>query len=169
MPGARWFPGAKLNYAEHMLGGDGDADRIAVVARSQTRPPVELTFGELREQVARARAGLQRLGVGPGDRVAAYLPNIPETLVAFIATASLGAIWATCAPEFGARSVVDRFGRSSPACCSPSAAMASAIATSTAATRSPRSGLGCPTLERVVWVPYGAGRSSTTRSAGMSW
>ena len=62
-------------------------------------PPVELTFGELREQVARARAGLQRLGVGPGDRVAAYLPNIPETLIAFIATVSLGAIWATCAPS----------------------------------------------------------------------
>jgi acetoacetyl-CoA synthetase len=114
MPGARWFPGSELNYAEHMLGGDGDADRIAVVARSQTRPPVELTFGELGERVARARLGLQRLGVGPGDRVAAYLPNIPETLVAFIATASLGAIWATCAPEFGARSVVDRFGQIEP-------------------------------------------------------
>ena len=69
------------------------------------RAPLELTFGELREQVAGARAGLQRLGVGRGDRVVAYLPNIPETLIAFLATASLGAIWATCAPEFGARSV----------------------------------------------------------------
>ena len=81
---------------------------------SQTRDRVELTWGELRDQVARARAGLQRLGVGRGDRVVAYLPNIPETLVAFLATASLGAIWASCAPEFGARSVVDRFGQIEP-------------------------------------------------------
>jgi acetoacetyl-CoA synthetase len=114
MPGARWFPGARLNYAEHLIGTDDDRDRIAVLAHSQTRPPTELTFAELREQAGRVRAGLQRLGVGPGDRVAAYLPNIPETLIAFIATASLGAIWAACAPEFGARSVTDRFAQIEP-------------------------------------------------------
>lgn len=115
MPGASWFPGTRSNYAEHLVGRDEDIARVAVLAQSQTRPTVELTFGELRDQVARARAGLQRLGVGPGDRVVAYLPNIPETLVAFIATASLGAIWAACAPEFGARSVVDRFAQVEPA------------------------------------------------------
>ncbi len=115
MPGAEWFPGARLNYAEHMLGRDDDAGEVAVVAHSQTRDPVELTFGELRAQVARARAGLERLGVGPGDRVVAYLPNIPETLVAFLATASLGAVWATCPPEFGVRSVVSRLGQLEPA------------------------------------------------------
>ncbi len=114
MPGAVWFPGARLNYAEHLVGRDGDTGKVAVVAHSQTRPEFEVTFGELREQVARARAGLQRLGVGPGDRVVAYMPNIPETLVAFIATASLGAIWAACAPEFGARSVIDRFAQIEP-------------------------------------------------------
>jgi acetoacetyl-CoA synthetase len=114
MPGARWFPGARLNYAEHLVGREEDLDRVAVIGQSQTRPPLELTFGQLREQVARARVGLQRLGVGPGDRVVAYLPNIPETLVAFIATASLGATWAACAPEFGARSVVDRFAQIEP-------------------------------------------------------
>ena len=114
MPGAEWFPGALLNYAEHAFGTAEDTDRTAVVAHSQTRAPVELTFGELREQVGRARAGLQRLGVGRGDRVVAYLPNIPETLVAFLATASLGAIWAACAPEFGVRSVVDRFSQVEP-------------------------------------------------------
>jgi acetoacetyl-CoA synthetase len=108
MPGASWFPGARLNFAEHLVGREEDADEIAVVSHSQTRPPGELSFRELRQQVARARAGLVRLGVGPGDRVVAYLPNIPETLVAFAATASLGAIWASCAPELGARSVVDR-------------------------------------------------------------
>src|SRR5262249_24813225 len=114
MPGAQWFSGARLNYAEHLVGTEEDLDRTAVVARSQTRDPRELTFGELRELAGRVRAGLQRLGVGNGDRVAAYMPNIPETLAAFIATASLGAIWATCAPEFGARSVVGRFGQIEP-------------------------------------------------------
>nr|WP_211233164.1 acetoacetate--CoA ligase [Solirubrobacter soli] len=110
MPGAEWFPGARLNYASHMLGGDG----VAVVARSNTRGPIELTFAELRDQVARARTGLRRLGVGRGDRVVAYLPNIPETLVAFLATASLGAIWASVSPEFGARSVLDRLAQIEP-------------------------------------------------------
>ena len=114
MPGAEWFPGARLNYAEHLVGRDEDLDSVAVVALSQSRAPQELTFGDLREQVARARAGLKRLGVGPGDRVVAYLPNIPETLVAFIATASLGAIWATCPPEFGVRSVLHRLGQLEP-------------------------------------------------------
>ena len=155
MPGARWFPGARLNYAEHLLGTDEDTDRVAVVARSQTRAPIELTFGELREQVARARAGLQRLGVGPGDRVVAYLPNIPETLVAFLATASLGAIWATCAPEFGARSVLGRFGQ-----IEPKLLLAVAGYTYRDKPRRPRGNVaeiraGLPTLEHVVHVPYG--------------
>ena len=114
MPGAEWFPGARLNFAEHMLGRDEDARAVAVVAYSQSRATYELTFGDLRQQVAHARAGLQRLGVGPGDRVVAYLPNIPETLVAFLASASLGAIWATCPPEFGARSVLHRLGQLEP-------------------------------------------------------
>src|SRR5262249_20217716 len=110
MPGARWFEGARLNYVEHLLGGEG----VAVVARSQTRPQMQLTFAELRDQVARVRAGLLRLGVQPGDRVPGYLPNIPETLVAFAATASIGAIWASCAPELGPRSVIDRLGQLQP-------------------------------------------------------
>ena len=114
MPGAQWFTGARLNYAEHMLGGEGDGARVAIVAHSQTRATIELTFAELREQVAAARAGLAGLGVGPGDRVVGYLPNIPETLVAFLATASLGAIWAACPPEFGPRSVIDRFAMLAP-------------------------------------------------------
>ncbi|WP_308252993.1 acetyl-coenzyme A synthetase N-terminal domain-containing protein [Pseudonocardia sp. ICBG601] len=112
MPGAEWFPGATLNYAAHAL--DGPDDRTAVVAYSQTRDRVELTWAELREQVARARAGLRRLGVGP-RRPGRRLPaNLPETVVAFLATASLGAVWTSCAPEFGARSVLDRFGQVDP-------------------------------------------------------
>src|SRR5688500_6468699 len=114
MPGAVWFPTARLNYAAHMLREAGSDSTLAVLARSQTRGPVDLTAGELRRQVGRARAGLARLGVGRGDRVVAYLPNIPETLVAFLATASLGAVWASCAPEFGTRSVLDRLSQSDP-------------------------------------------------------
>ena len=114
MPGARWFPGARLNYAEHALGTEEDRDRVAVLARSQTRADVDLTFGELRDQVARARSALLELGVRPGDRVVGYLPNVPEALVAFLATASLGATWASCALEFGPRSVLDRFAQVEP-------------------------------------------------------
>src|SRR3954454_5170415 len=111
MPGARWFPEATLNYAEHML---PELDQVAVIARSQSREPFEWTFRELRARVAGARAELQRLGVGKGDRVVAYLPNIPETLVGFLAAASLGAIWASVSPEFGPRSVIDRFAQIEP-------------------------------------------------------
>jgi acetoacetyl-CoA synthetase len=112
MPGARWFPGVELNYAAHALRAEPDGP--ALVGLSQARPRVELSMAELREQVARCRAGLVRQGVGRGDRVAAYLPNIPETVVALLATASLGAIWSSCAPEFGTRSVVDRWQQIEP-------------------------------------------------------
>ena len=115
MPGAVWFPGARLNLAEHLIGDDDDTGQVAVVAYSQTRERMQLSFADLREQIARARAGLQRLGVRPGERVVAYMPNIPETLIAFAATASLGAVWASCAPELGARSVVDRLAQLDPA------------------------------------------------------
>ena len=114
MPGARWFPGATLNYAEHCFGRPEDAREIAVVAYSQTRAPLQISFEELHEQVRRVRVGLQELGVGRGDRVAGYLPNTPETLIAFLATASLGAVWASCAPEFGSVSVIDRFSQVQP-------------------------------------------------------
>ena len=155
MPGATWFPGARLNFAEHLVGEEDDGGRTAIVSRSQTRGPVDLTFSEFREQVARARAGLARLGVGPGDRVAAYLPNIPETLVAFAATASLGAIWASCAPELGARSVVDRLTQLEPSVLlavggygyrDRSIDRRAEVATIRAA---------LPTLRHVVHVPYG--------------
>ncbi len=115
MPGAVWFPGGTLSYAEHALAAAATRpDDVAVVARSQTRGPSELTWAELADQVARCAAGLRRLGVERGDRVVAYAPNIPETLVAFLATASIGAIWSSCAPEFGTRSVIDRFSQIGP-------------------------------------------------------
>ena len=114
MPDVAWFPGSRLNYAEQMLRDTLGDNSVAVVAYSQTRAEHSLTFAELHHEVARARQGLQQLGVQRGDRVVAYLPNIPETLVAFLATASLGAVWASCAPEFGAQSVIDRFGQLEP-------------------------------------------------------
>src|SRR5215212_10954780 len=87
MPGATWFPGATLNYAEHALRmPERGGDDVVVIGRSQTRAATDLTAAQLRDRVARCRAGLQRLGVGRGDRVAAYLPNIPETIVALLAT-----------------------------------------------------------------------------------
>ncbi len=155
MPGAQWFPGARLNFAEHLVGRDEDVDTVAILSYSQTRAPQQLTFGELREQVARARAGLERLGVQPGDRVVAYLPNIPETLIAFAATASLGAIWASCAPELGARSVIDRLAQLDPAVLltvdgygfrDRSIDRSEEVATIRAA---------LPSLRHVVHVPYG--------------
>jgi acetoacetyl-CoA synthetase len=113
MPGAVWFPGAMVNYAAHALRSEPAGP--AIMARSQSRDPLELSMTELRDQVARCRAGLVRLGVSRGDRVAAYLPNVPEAVVALLATASLGAIWSSCAPEFGTRSVVDRLRQIEPA------------------------------------------------------
>jgi len=106
MPDAEWMPGARLNYAEHALRRRDDEP--AIIARSQSRDDVSLTFAELADQVARAAAGLRRLGVDRGDRVVGYLPNVPETIVAFLACAALGAVWSSCAPEFGTRAVVDR-------------------------------------------------------------
>ena len=113
MPGAEWFPGARLNYAERLFRGKPD-ERVAILHASELRPLERWTWGELREQTGRIRAGLRAHGVGPGDRVAAYLPNVPETIAAFLATASLGAVWSSAAPEFGARSVCDRFGQIEP-------------------------------------------------------
>lgn len=112
MPFASWFPGARLNYAEHVFRWDGD--KIAVRAYSQTREPFTLTFGELATRVARFQDALRGFGVKPGDRVVGYLPNVPEAVVAFLATVGLGATWASCASEFGARSVIDRFAQVEP-------------------------------------------------------
>lgn len=107
MPGARWFAGAELNYAEHAL--QRRDEHPAVVFKSEGRPVSTLTYAELYRQVAAVAAGLRRLGIQRGDRVVAYMPNIPQTLVAFLAASSIGAIWSSCSPEFGIRSVVDRF------------------------------------------------------------
>jgi acetoacetyl-CoA synthetase len=113
MPGAEWFAGARLNYAEHVF-ADKDDDEIAILHASELRELGELSWGELRAQVAATAAGLRALGVERGDRVVAYMPNIPEAIVAFLATASIGAIWSSCSPDFGPASVIDRFAQIEP-------------------------------------------------------
>ena len=113
MPGATWFPGSKLSYAEHVFAGK-DADALAIQHASESRELEGLTWGDLRSQTAAIASGLRELGVSSGDRVAAYMPNIPETVAAFLACASIGAVWSSAAPEFGARSVIDRFSQIEP-------------------------------------------------------
>jgi acetoacetyl-CoA synthetase len=111
MPGTRWFPGATLNYAEHALApglGKGDNDLAVLLCREDGFRD-QVSFGQLRQRVAAARSALASLGVSRGDRVVALAPNSPDTLVAFLATASLGAVWASCSPDFGTRAIADRF------------------------------------------------------------
>jgi acetoacetyl-CoA synthetase len=113
MPGAEWFPGSRLSYAEHVFRGKRD-DEVAIRHASELRQLDSWTWGELRAQTAAIASGLRALGVGEGDRVVAYMPNIPETVACFLACASIGAVWSSAAPEFGARSVIDRFEQVQP-------------------------------------------------------
>ena len=113
MPGAQWFPGVRLSYAEHVF-RDKDDRGIAIRHASELRQLDELTWGELRALTASLAEGLRSLGVGPGDRVVAYMPNVREAIAAFLACASIGATWSSCSLDFGARAVVDRFGQLEP-------------------------------------------------------
>jgi acetoacetyl-CoA synthetase len=112
MPGARFFPGAHLNFAENLLRFRDD--RTALVFRREVGPTRRISYTELAGLVARARRGLAALGVRPGDRVAGFLPNVPETVVAMLAATSLGAVWSSSSPDFGEQGVLDRFGQIEP-------------------------------------------------------
>jgi acetoacetyl-CoA synthetase len=115
MPDVRWFEGATLNYARNALRAAlTDPERTAVIARDEAGNQVTLSYGEFAAEVARVRSGLLALGVTAGDRVAAFLPNVPEALIGLLATASLGAIWSSCSPDFGPGSVIDRFAQITP-------------------------------------------------------
>ncbi|MBL7204975.1 MAG: acetoacetate--CoA ligase [Desulfobacteraceae bacterium] len=113
MPTARWFLGSELNYVEHVFRRT-TSDYPALLFQSEIQPLMEISWSELYEKVSSVGASLRDLGVKKGDRVAAFLPNIPETVVAFLATASIGAIWSSCSPDFGTRSVIDRFKQIEP-------------------------------------------------------
>jgi acetoacetyl-CoA synthetase len=112
MPGARWFPGARLNYAENLL--HFDDDRTALVAVNDRGQRSAISYAELGLVVGRAARALKKLGVGPGDRVAGYLPNITEAVVGMLAASSIGAVWTSCSPDFGVQGVLDRFGQIEP-------------------------------------------------------
>ena len=113
MPGAQWFLGAELNYAEHVF-RNATPSRPAVLFQSERHPLTELSWKELRHQVGQVAHALRSMGVQRGDRVVSYMGNIPETLIAFLATASLGAVWSSCSPHFGTSSVIDRFKQIEP-------------------------------------------------------
>jgi acetoacetyl-CoA synthetase len=112
MPGTKWFPGAKLNFAENLLRFRDD--HVALVFRSEPGDTRRLSYAELYDQTARLAKTLSDLGVQPGDRVAGFMPNIPETIIAMLAATSLGAIWSSCSPDFGFQGVMDRFGQIQP-------------------------------------------------------
>ncbi len=112
MPGARWFTGARLNFAENLLRLGGDAP--ALIFRNEAGTRRTLSYGEIQSEVTRLAGALTDAGVAVGDRVAGYLPNLPETVIAMLATTSLGAIWSSCSPDFGAGALLDRFGQIAP-------------------------------------------------------
>ncbi|MDA8734541.1 acetoacetate--CoA ligase [Porticoccaceae bacterium] len=111
-PGAQWFEGAKLNFAENLL--RNRSDKTAIVARLENGARRTLSYRELYTQVAQLAAALRSAGVAAGDRVAGFMPNVPETIVAMLATSSIGAIWSSCSPDFGINGVMDRFGQIEP-------------------------------------------------------
>jgi acetoacetyl-CoA synthetase len=112
MPGARFFPGARLNFADNLLRQDGPGTALAFWGEDKVKRSV--SWAELRAEVARAAEALREAGVGAGDRVGAILPNMPEAIVSVLATASIGAVWSSCSPDFGAQGVLDRFGQIEP-------------------------------------------------------
>ncbi|MEJ5366317.1 MAG: acetoacetate--CoA ligase [Desulfosoma sp.] len=112
LPGARWFEGARLNFAENLLRYRDD--HIALSFKGEGRPTVHITYGELYDRVARLAASLRAMGIQPGDRIAGFVPNMIETVVAMLASVSVGAVWSSCSPDFGIKGVLDRFGQIQP-------------------------------------------------------
>ena len=164
MPGARWFSGARLNFAEHVL---RNAPRTpALVHSSELRPLEHMSWSELGERTRALAGALRELGIQPGERVVAYMPNIPETAIAMLATTAIGAVWSAAAPEFGARTVIDRFAQIEPSVLfvtdgyrfggkdfERSAQIAEILA-------------ALPSLRHIVWLPYLDRHASPPRAGG---
>jgi acetoacetyl-CoA synthetase len=150
--GPRWFTGARLNFAENLLRHDGDRD--ALVFWNERGRQRRLSRRALRRDVAAAAGAFAALGIGPGDRVAGFLPNLPETVVAMLAAASLGAVWSSCSPDFGANGVYDRFGQIRPRVlvCADGYRYAGKAIDSLARVREVAARI--PSIERIVVVPY---------------
>ncbi|MDT8409972.1 MAG: acetoacetate--CoA ligase [Wenzhouxiangellaceae bacterium] len=154
MPGTRWFPDARLNFAENLLRRDDASTAIEFAGEGGARRSI--SWRELKHTVARIAAGLREQGVGPGDRVAGYLPNLPETVAAMLASASIGAIWSSCSPDFGVRGVLDRFGQIEPKILFVAAAYRYNGKTHDCLERVGQLLHEMPSVERVVVTPYAA-------------
>ncbi|PIE23775.1 MAG: acetoacetate--CoA ligase [Planctomycetota bacterium] len=168
MPGACWFPAARLNYAENLLSGPEDG-APAIVFQGESGPRDRLSFGDLRARAAAFAAALQGAGVQPGDRVAGFLPNLPETVVAMLGAASLGAVWSSCSPDFGVQGVLDRFQQIEPTVlvCADGyfygGKAHDSLETATLVAES------LPALKQTVVVPFVAGDSLELPAGMMSW
>ena len=154
MPGAAWFPGARLNWAEHALRAEVADDAPALIAVDEQGSRREVSWAELRGQVGALAASLRDMGVRPGDRVAAFLPNIPETVVALLATAAVGAVWSCCAPDFGVGAAVDRLGQVEPTVLLLADGYRYGGRTHDRRGTSAELAGALPTVQHVVWVPY---------------
>src|SRR6056297_327833 len=152
MPGTRWFPDARLNFAENLLRRNDDA--MALVFAGEGGERRVLTWRQLTDEVARIAAGLKNMGIQPGDRIAGYLPNLPETVIAMLATTSLGAIWSSCSPDFGVRGVLDRFGQIEARVLFAAAAYRYNGKTHDCLARIAEMLPELPTVEKVVITPY---------------
>ncbi len=169
MPGAKWFAGAKLNYAEHAF-RYASASHPAIIAQSETRGRTEIDWETLRADVASVAAALQEMGVKEGDRVVSYMPNVPETIIAFLATISLGAIWSSCSPDMGAGAVIDRFKQIEPKVLFAIDGYRYSGKDHDRRTVVSALQAAMPTLEHVVLLPYlDRTASATTYQGGVTW
>jgi acetoacetyl-CoA synthetase len=170
MPGAEWFPGARLNYAQHVLGNEQPGED-ALYHQSETTPLTGLPWTELTNGVRVLATRLRGMGIRPGDRVASCMPNIPQTVIAMLATTSIGAIWTSCSPDFGGRGVSERFGQLSPKAlfCVDSYRYGGRDYDRSAEMRQVIAGL--PSLEQVIWVPgpLGASVSASPGPRVLAW
>ena len=155
MPGARWFPGARLNFAENLLQRSDDA--MAVAFWGEDRLKSHITYGELHAEVSRFAQALRAAGIVPGDRVAAYMPNLPGTLIAMLAATSIGAVWSSCSPDFGVQGVLDRFGQIAPRILISADGYFYADRTIDVLPRLKAIVAGLPSVEKLVVVPYTRG------------
>jgi acetoacetyl-CoA synthetase len=166
--GPRWFIGSQLNFAENLLRHRDDRD--AIVAWNETGRQGVISFADLYRKVARVAAALRAHGIGAGDRVAGYMPNVPETVIAMLASASLGAVWSSCSPDFGVQGVLDRFGQIEPRVLFCTARYRYAGKEIDLRDRISEVASQIPAIERVVVVPYGGGQAEISgNSRAQSW
>jgi acetoacetyl-CoA synthetase len=161
MPGAKWFEGARLNFAENLLRYRDD--RQALVFKGEGRPSVSLTYAQLYREVARTAAGLKACGVGTGDRVVGFMPNMPQAVIAMLAATSMGAVWSSCSPDFGIKGVLDRFGQIRPKVLFTPDGYSFKGKTINSLERIAEILKQLPSIETVVVVPY------TREDADISW